>query len=115
MVKFSVLIKRKPGMSVEAFRRYWTEQHGPLVLSVPEFMRHIRRYVQCYPRLNDWAEFPGVEPDYDGIAELWADSFDALKAAFSEPRYLELIRPDEAKFADLASCRFLVCDEVEVG
>lgn len=115
MVKFSVLIKRRADMTVEEFRSYWAEQHGPLVLSVPEFMRHIRRYVQCYPCLDAWAQFPGVEPAYDGIAELWADSLEALQAAFSEPRYLELIRPDEARFADLANCHFLVCEEVEVA
>lgn len=33
---------------------------------------------------------------------------------FEAPRYLEIIRPDEAKFPDLAGCGFLVLAESPV-
>jgi hypothetical protein len=49
---------------------------------------------------------------YDGIAEVWADSVDEVKRALAEPRYLEVIRPDEYKFLDLANCVFMVTEEV---
>jgi hypothetical protein len=43
---------------------------------------------------------------------VWADSLDEVKRAFDEPRYLEVIRPDEYKFLDLANCVFMVTEEV---
>ena len=49
---------------------------------------------------------------YDGIAELWDDNLDEVKKAFAEPRYLEVVRPDEYKFLDLANCVFMVTEEV---
>ena len=45
MVKVSVLVKRKPGMSASEFHRYWKDVHGPLVLGVLEFLRHFCTYV----------------------------------------------------------------------
>jgi EthD domain len=56
MIKVSVLLKRKPGMSPAEFYRYWKDVHGPLVLGVPELMRHVRKYVplstQIFPPCN---------------------------------------------------------------
>lgn len=113
MVKLIVCAKRKPGISHEEFARYWRENHGPLVKGVPEFIRHVRRYVQCHI-LSNSAPL-GVGSDYDGVAELWFDSIDELNKAFSEPRYLELIRPDELKFADLGNCVSFVTEEVPIS
>ena len=48
MVKVIVMLKRKPGMGLQEFHRYWKDVHGPLVLGVPELMRHVRRYVQSH-------------------------------------------------------------------
>src|SRR5215813_9062981 len=115
MVKVSVMLKRKPGMSTAEFHRYWKDVHGPLVLGVPEFMRHFHKYVQCHAIAEAFSDTPGAASQYDGIAELWADSLDEVKRAFAEPRYLEVIRPDEEKFADLANCIFMVTEEDAVG
>lgn len=46
MVQLVICARRKSGMSKEAFHEYWRGTHGPLVKSVPEFMRHVRKYVQ---------------------------------------------------------------------
>jgi hypothetical protein len=48
MVKLIICAARKPTMTHEEFDAYWRDQHGPLVRSVPEFMRHVRKYVQCH-------------------------------------------------------------------
>lgn len=112
MVKVSVLVKRKPGMSPAEFHRYWKDVHGSLVLSVPEFMRHFHKYVQCHQIAETFTDTPGAVSPYDGIAEVWADSLDEVTRAFDEPRYLEVIRPDEHKFLDLANCVFMVTEEV---
>lgn len=57
----------------------------------------------------------GAEAPYDGVAELWFDSVEELNRAFNEPRYLEIIRPDEYKFADLPGCISFVTHEVLIA
>ncbi len=112
MVKVSVMLKRKPGMSEQEFHHYWKNVHGPLVLGVTELMRHFRKYVQCHTVAGALGDTPGAGSGFDGIAELWADNLDEVRRAFSEPRYLEVIRADEYKFLDLANCQFVVTEEV---
>jgi len=112
MVKLIICAVRQSGMSHEEFGKYWREKHGPLVKSVTEFSRHVRRYVQCHLAKSD-VPF-GTPGDYDGVAELWFDSVDSAAAAFAEPRYLEIIRPDEQTFLDLQKCISFVTEETQV-
>lgn len=57
-------------------------------------------------------ELPGLPtPLYDDATELWFDSVEDIAKVFATPRYLEIIRPDEAKFLDLHGCGFLVLAE----
>ena len=48
MVKYIICATRKAGLSHEEFSAYWRNHHGPLVRSVPEFARYVRKYVQCH-------------------------------------------------------------------
>jgi len=112
MVKLIICAVRKPGMSHEEFSAYWREKHGPLVKSVTEFSRHVRRYVQCHLAKTSvpW----GTGSNYDGAAELWFDSAESAAAAFREPKYMEIIRPDELKFVDIEKCISLMTEENQV-
>ena len=113
MIKYIICATRRAGMTHEEFSTYWRNQHGPLVRSVPEFMRHVRKYVQCHLVGN--AVPLGAAGDYDGVAELWFDSVEELVNAFNEPHYLEMIRPDELKFVDLSKCISFVTEEVPIA
>jgi uncharacterized protein (TIGR02118 family) len=109
MVKYIICVTRKAGLSREEFSAYWRHHHGPLVAGVPEFARHVRKYVQCHLVAS---EVPlGAAGSHDGVAELWFDSVEDLVKAFNEPRYLEVIRPDEQKFVDAAKCISFVTEE----
>ena len=113
MVKALACLRRKPGMSTDEFHRYWKEKHGPLVKSVPEFFGYFRKYVQSHTTVDRIPGFPPqAAPPYDGIAEIWFDSVEDVGKAFSEPRYLEVIRPDEEQFLDLPNCNILIAEEV---
>jgi len=79
---------------------------------VTEFNRHIRRYVQCYAVPSDLPL--GASGEYDGIAELSFDNVASMTTAFNEPRYLEIVRPDELKFVDLEKCLSYVSEELQV-
>lgn len=76
MIKSLSLLTRKPGLSAEAFRKVWLEEHAPMVRSVPE----VRRYVLSFPLAEPTRpDVPTPEVRCDAIAELWYDDMEALK------------------------------------
>jgi uncharacterized protein (TIGR02118 family) len=119
-VKLSVVMRRREGMSFGDFDKYWLHNHGDLVLSVSEFTRHLRRYVQSHvvpdyspadsgsALLNEWGA-----ADFDGIAELWFDDIPGIVAAFNEPRCLEIIGPDDARFIDVPRTELMTVREID--
>ena len=112
MIKFTILLRKREGMSHEEYVEYHKTKHAPLFASLPEVQRYVRKYVQCYALP---VTLPGLPPPaYDGITELWFDAAEDIAEVFAAPRYLELIRPDEEKFLDLHGCGFLVCTENQV-
>jgi len=90
-VKILSLLTRKPGMDVAAFQSYWRTKHGPLAAKIPQ----TRRYVQCHVRASGYAD--GRKPLYDGVAEVWFDDFDAVRASGTGDLYRD-VRADESKF-----------------
>lgn len=108
MVKLIVGIKRKSGMSPEAFHEHWRTTHAELVRTNPASRKYIRRYVQCHTLAEEYAQ---GEVAYDGTAELWFDSLEDKDRFFSDPDYLENVSPDEARFADMTTTVFFVTEE----
>ena len=112
MIKFTILLTRKPSLTREEFIDHHRNRHAALFMSVPVVQQTVRRYVQQHA--ID-ATLPGMPPTkYDGITELWFDDVDALARCFSDPAYLEKIRPDEDSFLDLHACEFVVPTENQV-
>jgi uncharacterized protein (TIGR02118 family) len=116
MTTLIVCIKRRPSLTRLEFSRYWREAHGPLVRSCTQFMRHVRSYTQFHllEGPSPVSSMFGVDAAYDGVAVLSFSSPEAIAAAFSEPRYLEIVRPDEFNFVDLENCLSFVTNEVVV-
>jgi uncharacterized protein (TIGR02118 family) len=104
MVKVIVFFKRKPGMSVEEFQRYWREEHPKVVTQLPG----IRRYVQSHVTASAYRD--GREPVYDGVAEVWFDDWDALRASGESPTY-PAVMADEANFIDPGSRKMIITEE----
>jgi hypothetical protein len=86
MIRLVFTLRRKAGLSLSEFQRYWREVHGPLVARHSTTL-NILRYVQLHT-LDDPvnAQLAGargaMEPPYDGVAELWWTSRDLLAASF---------------------------------
>jgi uncharacterized protein (TIGR02118 family) len=110
MIRLVFLMRRQPHLSLEEFHTYWRDEHGPLVAF---HQRHlgIVRYTQAH-RLEDPANERmaeargGMEPPYDGVAELWFHSEQAFAEAGRTPGGRAAGRAlleDEATFIDLAS------------
>ena len=109
MIKFTILLRRNPTLTPEQFVHYHREQHAALFTSLPEVKQHVRRYIQGH---STGVEIPGIPPmTFDGTTELWFDDMAGLVGVFGAKDYMELIRPDEAKFLDLPRCEFLLTTE----
>jgi uncharacterized protein (TIGR02118 family) len=103
LVKGVYQLKHKDGMSVDEFRKYWIEVHGDLGSKLPG----LRRYVQSH--LVDDA-YLYARPHFDGVAQLWFDSADSMRAAFDSPQG-KALGEDGPKFTDMAALRFFVAQE----
>jgi uncharacterized protein (TIGR02118 family) len=107
MIKLTFCLVRLPHLTREAFQTYWFEKHAPLVRSHQQVLG-IRRYVQLHsldPAYSVDIRTSRRGPEqYDGVAQLWWDSFDDLAARLATLEAIEAGRQlleDEAKFIDL--------------
>jgi uncharacterized protein (TIGR02118 family) len=117
MIKFVYCVRRRPDLTPEAFRKYWLENHGPLVRSFATTLK-AKRYVQSHTLdtpLNTAAQVPrATQPAYDGITEIWWDRAEDLIQALSTPEGQEINRrltEDEARFCDLSNCSVFFTEE----
>ena len=117
MVKLVYCVRRRRDVGPAEFRRYWREEHGPLVTGYAKTIR-ARRYIQSHTMetaVNDrFRESRGSAEPYDGITEVWWDSMADLEAGFSSPEGQEIdriLKEDEARFVDLARCRVFMTEE----
>ena len=112
MVKFTILLRRKPGTTHEQFVAHHREVHAPLFSALPEVQQHVRRYVQCHATPD---QVPGMPDSHlDGSTELWFDDLAGLAGVFQAESYLRTIRPDEESFLDLHACEFLLSTDHQV-
>ncbi len=104
MVKAFNFFKRKPGLGVEEFRKYWLNEHAAIIRAIPE----LRRYTAS---ITLPSAYKNREPLYDGISEAWFDDEATLRGtADSAPR--RAASADDAKFVDMSTTGSIVVDEV---
>ena len=121
MIKLVFVLRRRPELSREEFQRYWREEHGPLVAARAAAIG-AERYVQAHTldtRLDAALHEHRHGEPYDGVAELWWESLDALAAAFGSEdgrRAAGELLADEATFIDLERSAIWIAEEhVVVG
>jgi len=120
MIKLAFCLRRRAELSLGEFQRYWLDMHGPLVRQHAEALG-MQRYVQLHTEdhpVNAALQAPrgGPEP-FDGIAELWWESVEALVEAVSTPEgrhAAELLLADERRFIDLERSPLFVAREHEL-
>ena len=108
MLKIAFCLRRLPELSHEEFRRHWYEQHAPLVRKHQEVLR-IARYIQFHSDLGALSErlraFRTSPEPFDGIAEIWYESREALETLGKDPEARKASRElleDERRFIDLS-------------
>lgn len=105
MIKLTFCLIRLPHLTRAEFQDYWLNKHGPLVASVKDALR-IRRYVQTHSLPAQVSESlrgtRGGPEGYDGVAELWWDSFEDMAQDEAAAKASALLLEDEKTFIDLA-------------
>ncbi len=106
MIKLIMCLTRKSNLSREEFKDYWMHQHAPF------FMQHAKtmgakKYVQSHtidsPLNEGFIASRGMLPEYDGVAEVWFDSEEALMQGMTSPEGEILganLLKDEKNFID---------------
>ena len=109
MIRLVFALRRQPHLSRAEFQAYWLQQHAPLVAGLASDL-NILRYVQTHT-MDD----PGnaaaqvargtMEEEYDGVAELWWESEQALADQSSDAARAAgaALLEDEKTFIDLAN------------
>ncbi len=92
MIKRFVILRRKPGMSIDEFRIYWANVHGLLISKIPGLLKYIQYHVRS-DQLDS-----GDDP-IDGIAELWFESVDAQCKAYQTQEYQAVVEDEPNLFA----------------
>ena len=107
MLRLTFLIRRKRDLSRADMQRYWLDKHGSLVAGHSRSLG-VLRYVQVHTTDDDHSRLPGrrgeMEEPYDGVAEVWWESKDAMVEATrsKEGRQVDrILREDEEHFIDL--------------
>lgn len=114
--KILLFMKRRPGMSVEAFRDYYETRHVPLATKYASGMgRYIRRYIDPQPHPETG---PAVEPPFDVITELWFNDETVFRATLAHLTTTIMpgeIVEDEKQLFDRDSFRIATVVECETA
>jgi uncharacterized protein (TIGR02118 family) len=103
MLKFIVVLYRRPDLTREQFRRHLQEVHGPLARNLPGLRRYIQNFV-----VDDPTRQP---PDWDAIVELYFDDRPAMEAAWASPQG-EASDADLPAFTDLGRTTWSAVEEI---
>ncbi len=98
MIKRVSLVRRKPGMSREAFLAHWMGPHADIVRQLPG-LRGLRFGV-----VQRWTPDDAA---WDGVGELWFDSIEAADRAFAAEPHATRLREDRLKFLGEAQSAFV--------
>jgi len=119
MIKFVMCITRHPNITREEFKDYWMNKHGPFFMSNANTMG-AKKYVQSHTLdtpLNEGLKTSrGMLPEYDGVAEVWFESEEALMEGMSSPEGQKLgaaLLEDEGNFIDHSKSSAFIVEEHE--
>ena len=98
MIKIITLFRRRPGISHEQCMEYWRDTHARLAQADHEFWSRVRKYTQNYVISTD-----GIDPQWDGVVELWFDDQSSVDAAFGSAETKAVLVADLKNFVDVDS------------
>jgi len=119
MIKICYLMRRLPHLTLEEFQSYWSEKHPAAAPEDAFPTLGIKRYVQVLPLETEARNLvigprTGLVEPFDGIAELWVESEEALARDWSTDKakeYVKIFYEDEQNFIDWTRSTIVVSKE----
>lgn len=105
MLKFMVVLYRRPDFTSQQFCRHLEQIHRPLAQQLPGLKRYAQNHVVDDPKRK--------HPGWDAIIELYFDNRDAMEAAWASPQG-SASDADLPLFADMSRTTWSVVEEVTV-
>jgi uncharacterized protein (TIGR02118 family) len=103
MLKFMVVIYRRPDLTPAQFRRHLEKVHGPLARNLPGLRKYVQNHICDDPRRQP--------PGWDAVVELYFDDWDAMEVAWASPQGAAS-DADLPLFADMSRTTWSVVEEV---
>jgi uncharacterized protein (TIGR02118 family) len=103
VLKFVVVLIKRPDFTEEQFREFFRKVHRPLALKIPGLLRHV---------VNFPAEDATRKPQWDAVVELYFEGREAMEAAWRSPDGIAATR-DLAEFADLSKSSWSIVEAEE--
>ena len=120
MIKLVMCLRRRSDLTREEFQDYWLNKHGPFFQQNAATMRS-KKYVQSHtldsPLNEGMISSRGMQPEYDGVAEVWFESEADLMEAMGSPEFESLgaaLLEDEGNFVDHANSTAFLVREVQL-
>ncbi|KAL2214601.1 hypothetical protein CC79DRAFT_1363364 [Sarocladium strictum] len=96
-VKVSLFLRKRADLSDDYFHAYWANNHVKPAFESPIFMEkhHVTPKERAIAK-----EFGAPVLEYDGVAELWLDSFEDWKEVCMTTSFVDKVASDEANFLE---------------
>jgi hypothetical protein len=110
--KLVILLKKKSGMSFEAFQNYYENNHSKLIRLIPRVQRYFRRYL--HPLVEHPMNTVDESAEFTVITELWFKTradLDFAMARCADPYVFKTLEEDEQNLFDRSKTRINVVEE----
>jgi uncharacterized protein (TIGR02118 family) len=104
VLKFVVVLSKRPDFTEENFRTFFREVHRPLALKIPGLLRHVVNFPIAHATRN--------HPGWDAIVELYFEGREAMEAAWQSPEGIAATK-DLEEFADLSRSSWSIVEVEE--
>jgi uncharacterized protein (TIGR02118 family) len=104
MLKFVVVLYKRPDLTQEQFRRHLQEIHGALATNLPGLRKYIQNFACTDPKRT---------PGWDAVIELYFDNWSTMETAWASPQGAAS-DADLPAFADLTRTTWSAVEEVIV-
>lgn len=85
MIAAISMMRRRVDIGSEQFRRHWLDPHGVMTAELPGVRYYIQSHCLDAPGTNALARELAIE----GFPQLWFDSYEARRIAYTSPRIAE--------------------------